>query len=763
MIHRIQLLRNIGQFDSVNEAANVTLTGLTLVYAENGRGKTTLAAILRSLGTGDPVPIAERRRLAATNAPHAVLDCVDGPPAAIFQDNTWNRTLDNLVVFDDSFVDQNVCSGMAVGAEHRQNLHELILGAQGVALNRRLQDCVNRIEQHNRELRAKETAIPATERGLLSVDDFCALEAREDIDAAISEAERNVSATREQEPIRNTPLFEQITLPAFDIDQIDAVLRRDLPELDATAAKRVQEHLTTLGEGGEQWVADGMGHIPAGESQFCPFCAQNLDDSPVITLYRAYFSDAYAGLKKAIAETLADIHRRHGGDTPVAFERAVRVCGERRQFWARFCDVPEVALDTTEIARSWQTAREAVTAALQAKQAAPLDRMNLSTDARAAIDAFENHRQAVATLNHNTQEANDKIRGVQERAATGNSSELANEVARLKATKARHTPNTDALCQAYLDEKVEKEATVAKREQAKTELEQYRNEIFPAYQRAINEYLGQFYAGFRLDSVTPANTRAGSTCNYSIVINDSPVAVSGSRPADGDPSFRSTLSAGDRNTLALAFFFASLDQDPDLANKIVVIDDPISSLDDHRSLTTVQEIRRLSERVAQVIVLSHNKAFLCRIWEHADTNIRAALEVARDGAGSIIRPWDVNQDCITEHDRRDSMLRDYLEGTPQNTREVAKAIRPHLEAFLRIACPEHFTPGTLLGPFCHLCEQRLNTRPQILDADDLRELRDLKEYANKFHHDTNSAWETEVINDIALVGYVRRTLEFTRP
>src|SRR3546814_973643 len=82
---------------------------------------------------------------------------------------------------------------------------------------------------------------------------------------------------------------------------------------------------------------------------------------------------------------------------------------------------------------------------------------------------------------------------------------------------------------------------------------------------------------------------------------------------------------------------------------IVVIDDPITSLDDHRSLTTVQEMRRLAERTAQVIVLSHNKQFLCRLWEGTDPTLRAALEVARDGAGSTIRAWDVSQDRSEEH------------------------------------------------------------------------------------------------------------------
>src|SRR6266481_194761 len=103
MINSIQLLRNIGLFDSVSAAANIPLARLSLVYAENGRGKTTLAAILRSLATGDPIPIAERRRLAAAHPPHVVLDC-DGGAAAMFQNNAWTRTLPNMAVFDDVFV-----------------------------------------------------------------------------------------------------------------------------------------------------------------------------------------------------------------------------------------------------------------------------------------------------------------------------------------------------------------------------------------------------------------------------------------------------------------------------------------------------------------------------------------------------------------------------------------------------------------------------------------------------------------------------------
>src|SRR5215203_6213498 len=79
LIARIRLLRNVGTFDSVAAGAALALSRLSVIYAENGRGKTTLAAVLRSLATGDPVPISERRRLAAQHPPHVVVECDDAP------------------------------------------------------------------------------------------------------------------------------------------------------------------------------------------------------------------------------------------------------------------------------------------------------------------------------------------------------------------------------------------------------------------------------------------------------------------------------------------------------------------------------------------------------------------------------------------------------------------------------------------------------------------------------------------------------------
>lgn len=94
MIRYIKLLRNIGTFDSDNSAASLDLKRLALIYADNGRGKTTVAAVFRSLTKGDQLPIAERKRLGSEHPPYVVLDCEGEPSNVVFESGRWNRTLE---------------------------------------------------------------------------------------------------------------------------------------------------------------------------------------------------------------------------------------------------------------------------------------------------------------------------------------------------------------------------------------------------------------------------------------------------------------------------------------------------------------------------------------------------------------------------------------------------------------------------------------------------------------------------------------------
>lgn len=761
-LDRIQLLRNVGQFDSVNEGAQFPLTRLSLIYAENGRGKTTLSSILRSAGTGNAQLITERHRLGAQLAPHLVLTPQAGPPL-VFQNGAWSSTLPGIAAFDDHFVAQNVCAGIEIGTSHRQNLHELILGAQGVALNAALQGHVARIEEHNRTLRSLGDAITAEARGAMAVDAFCALPARADIDVAIQDAERNLAAARSADAVRQAATFIAFSLPGFDVQAINALLARTLPDLEAEAADGVQAHLVKLGRAGATWVSDGMQSLAGASAgldhEICPFCAQALANSPLLRHYRAYFSASYDGLKGDVAQQIQALNNTHGALVVLTFERSVRESEQRRNFWGAFVQVPEFNVDTATLTRAWGEARDAVADALAAKQAAPLEGSMLSEAAMAAIANYEAAKVDIIVCSEALLACNAQIALVKERAASANVPALTADLTRLRSTRARYSAAVAPHCAAYETEKAAKTQTEDLRDRARVALDNYRQNIFPAYQGVINDYLGRFNAGFRLDQVDSVNTRGGSACSYSVLINNTAVP----QTADAGPSFRNTLSAGDRNALALAFFFASLEQDQQLAQKIVVIDDPMTSLDEHRSLTTVQEMRRLLPRVAQVIVLSHSKPFLCNLWEGASTAERSAIRLIRAGAGSTFAAWDVRQDCITEHDWRHGLVTRYLQAAdPAVERQVAAALRPILEAFARVAYPATFQPGGLLGPFIGICEQRVNTPGQILSQADIAELRALLDYANLFHHDSNPAWATQIINDQALVNFAQRTLAFAR-
>lgn len=766
MIRQLKLLRNIGQFDSVNGATANDLERLVLIYGENGKGKTTLVAILRSLKTGNPLPIMERRRLSSQNLPHVVLDCNGDSSTAIFRDNAWNCTFPDLVIFDDVFVHENVHSGLEIEAGHRQKMHELVLGAQGVELSFKIKELVGKIEQHNSNLRQKSETFPKEELRGFSIDDFCALNANPQIEQEIQKTKHALAAARQQIPVRNTPGFQIPSLPEFELDAIEQILGEDLPTLDAVAAACVQQHIATLNSGGEKWLSEGMNHLSVSEtdtsSDVCPFCAQDLTGSPVIAHYRGYFSEAYADLKRRIKEALCRIEEIHTKNILAEFERKLRLAVERRQFWSQFCEVPEITIDTEKIVKDWDTAQQAVVAALLRKQAAPLEAMTLEETALDSVRTFQGHCEYVAAIGESLIRVNQRIESIKSKVAESNPEAIEKNLKRLQATKARHLPDIADRCDEYLTEKQAKIETEENRDQVRTKLNEYTTHIFPKYQNSVNDYLSKFGAGFSIDKVKSRSNRAGSSCTYNALVNNKSIQISSGNTKDGKPSFRNTLSAGDRNTLALAFFFAALKHDPDLTKKVVVLDDPVSSLDDHRSFTTVQEIRKLAKRdVSQVIVLSHDKRFLCRLWDVAKQP-KSALEVVRDGCGSKIRLWNVTQDRLTEHDRRNERLHNFIKSGTGDTRQIAMDIRPYLESLLRITWPEHFQPGTLLGRFLTTCRQQLGKPGEIFNQSKIESLEALVEYANRFHHDRNAAGESEIISDTELKGFIQRTLDFRR-
>jgi hypothetical protein len=69
MLTKIASIRNVGRFLSSALPGNPSLAKHTFIFGGNGFGKTTLCAVLRSLGTGDPAYISGRKTLGVVADP----------------------------------------------------------------------------------------------------------------------------------------------------------------------------------------------------------------------------------------------------------------------------------------------------------------------------------------------------------------------------------------------------------------------------------------------------------------------------------------------------------------------------------------------------------------------------------------------------------------------------------------------------------------------------------------------------------------------
>ena len=761
MIRQIKYIQNVGRFEQVRAPADLTLDALTLLYSENGRGKTTLCAILRSLSSGDSSPILERVRLSATSEAKVVID-VDGTDAA-FDGTAWSKGGPDLVVFDEHFVDANVHSGLSIEPGHRQNLHVLVIGEEGVRYQKRVEELGAEITTLQATVREKQNAITPEIRGGLTVDSFCDLQPVDDIDAKVADATKSVAVLRDAKTVQDTPLFASFVLPKLRADEIRVVLAATLPEIEQSAVAAVSAHVASLGENAEPWVSEGVEH--QGDSNECPFCGQSTADVDLIAHYRGYFSEEYRRHKERIVNASAWLTQHMSGDGLAKVQRNLLSATERHTFWAKYVELPELELDVDQAIASLKSARDALLEALKTKAGSPLEPVVLSDEVDAAIAHYDGVAENIRVASEAMLGLNEAVSTAKEKAQHGSLPTAEAQLTRLKATQKRHEDDTAALCTAYADAKKAKAEREKEKEEARTALREHRDKVFGNYQAAINNYLVTFNADFLIEKLAPMDARGVPSSSYEFVVNKTAVATT---PTDEPkPSFATVLSTGDRNTLALAFFFASLEARDSLDDVIVAIDDPASSLDDGRAFATVQEVRGLVGKAKQVIVLAHSSPILCQLWDGADKDATATIEI-RNMQGvpdaSTLESWDAESAAVTEYDRLHKQVRDYAETSTGQARDVAVALRFVLEGYLRVAFVDACPPGTLLGPFLTRAKQAEKDGSPILAAEHVEELDKLREYVNQFHHKTSKNWQENLsnINEKALQGYARRVIRFTR-
>ena len=148
MINKVEKLVSIGKFRNYQATGQVNFKKLTLIYGDNGNGKTTLTSVFRSLATNNSEIIRSRISTNHTTVQAAQISRLGTQNIFhTFGANGWTAQFPEIEIFDIHFVNENIYSGFDFSDEHRKQLHQFVIGAQGVAIQTQIEQ--NKIDKTN--------------------------------------------------------------------------------------------------------------------------------------------------------------------------------------------------------------------------------------------------------------------------------------------------------------------------------------------------------------------------------------------------------------------------------------------------------------------------------------------------------------------------------------------------------------------------------------------------------------------------------------
>ena len=293
------------------------------------------------------------------------------------------------------------------------------------------------------------------------------------------------------------------------------------------------------------------------------------------------------------------------------------------------------------------------------------------------------------------------------------------------------------------------------------------NLLFTQYGDKINDYLRNvFKTPFQITDVRDGGFRGTSrrpNLDYTLTFNGTQIDQ-----GDGglsNTSFKNVLSEGDKNTIAFSFFLAKLTADPHYADKIVVFDDPLTSLDMNRRTATIEQLVKLYGDCKQVIVLSHNLHFLVDLntRKRISRTDKVGLQIVNRNGSSSIEEYVIKSEWIDRYKKAILAMTEFVNNPdPAKQDEAVNAIRISLETFLKLKFCQYIPDFNLT--FGKLIDRLKQTPCTFVNPDKdkiIEKLMVLDEMSWKTHHGTVD--EMDVYHEVDLTpaeaqNYVQDTL-----
>ncbi|WP_218575510.1 AAA family ATPase [Plesiomonas shigelloides] len=244
--------------------------------------------------------------------------------------------------------------------------------------------------------------------------------------------------------------------------------------------------------------------------------------------------------------------------------------------------------------------------------------------------------------------------------------------------------------------------------------------------------------------------------------------------SDNERIFEHILSLGDRSALALAFFLSRFHK-PNMEKSVIILDDPMSSLDNHRKNATIIEIEKLVNNNYQTFILSHDPFFLSDIHKHAIlSKITSCFEIHASYvdanplvknsmqyiSGKLMGCANYDSYVMHSYTKEYNTLYDFVQkGGEESKVATARSIRPVLEAYLRFLHPREFTAGVWLGAMLTKIREEKNPDSPLYDKHKkFNAIDKINQFSKQFHHAQEFDTNIQSLDLQTVKSYAKETL-----
>ena len=757
MIKKIRIIKQVGVFSNFDSGSDKEFDKLTFIYGLNTYGKSTLCDIFKSLSSGDNEIVKKRKTKPEdrTKQQQIVLSVDDNNSNSeknmTFQNDNWNNNIiaKNLEIFDAAFVYENVFDGISLldNRETKENFSDFILGAEGVKLGRELGKERKDLRDQKKDLK-KTTPDYVKNANDAEIQKFISLKVSEPLESLKSEIasytrKKDILAENIQnkDKILKLPEPSKTSVPDFDsltdaIDNANTILKTSFDDLKEEAIAKLQEHIKYCLQNdneAENWIKKGLTFV---NDNSCPFCGQDLTKAKeLIGTYQAYFNQEYIdfianiddNLDKHIAcisisinsentanQTLLNLKEYSGKIDAEEYKNAVKAIEKSK---GRIPELEKQINDAISVIKAFLEKLS------ESKKQKPYSSIE-TVEKRSLIAKISQYQEILQEINDNIETTIKSISAYKDKFKDNTASielqNLKNIIQKYEKKKAR-LEQVDK-CNEYTKKKEYIKNLTEKVDKLSSALVKDQNDYLDRYFSSIDYFFRQLGSkDYKIEKSRPSDR--GDKKVYGIAVKFKNKKVS-----NNDLQF--VFSDSDRRALALSIFWAKLStaKDSEITNKIIILDDPVTSFDDNRIIKNNDIIWNFKDKANQVILLTHYPSFIKEFYKRCNPNDRSNfMEIKQNNKTSFLEKMDMEFFCCNEMEQQFYCISDFI--NKRSSADIRQKLRPYFENHLKTLFLRSMTENKLLNRTLEVKINKLREIGLISDT--------IEDRLHKYRRETN--------------------------